>query len=99
VLCVPPCLSNFPLSLTYAVNECPNISKVLGAPLLRQEVLDIVKELVELRLPNLHVCITSRPEIDIQNAVKKLTRLRVSLHGQDGQKGDFGTYDHKPIQS
>jgi hypothetical protein len=67
-----------------AVDECPNISQALGAPLSRQEVLDVVKELVELRLTNLHVCITSRPEVDIQNAVKQLTCLKISLHNQDG---------------
>jgi hypothetical protein len=75
-----------------AVDECPNISKTPGAPLSRQEVLDVVKELVELRLPYLHVCITSRPEVDIQNAIRQLKCVKVSLHNQDGQKGDIARY-------
>jgi hypothetical protein len=82
-----------------AVDECPNISKALGAPLSRQEVLDVVEELVELGLPNLHVCMTSRPEIDIQNAVKQLTCLKVSLHDQDGQKEDIATYVRSVVYS
>jgi hypothetical protein len=82
-----------------AVDECPNISKALGAPLSRQEVLDVVEELVELGLPNLHVCMTSRPEMDIQNAVKQWTCVKVSLHDQDGQKEDIATYVRSVVYS
>jgi hypothetical protein len=82
-----------------AVDECPNMSNVLGAPLSRQEVLDVVKELVELGLPNLHVCITSRPEVDIQNAMKQLTCLKMSLHNQDGQKEDIARYVRSVVYS
>jgi NACHT domain len=82
-----------------AVDECPNAPKEPGSPLSRQEVLDVVKELVNLRLPNLHVCITSRPEVDIRNAIEKLARLRVSLHDQDGQKEDITTYVRSVVYS
>jgi hypothetical protein len=93
-------LSQVPIYLVIdAVDECPNIPKALGAPLSRQEVLDVVKELVKSRLPNLHVCITSRPEVDIRNAVEQLTCFRVSLHDQDGQKEDIGTYIRSVVYS
>ena len=82
-----------------AIDECPNMSNVLGAPLSRQEVLDVVKELVGWRLPNLHVCITSRPEVDIQNAIKQLTCVKVSLHNQDGQKADIARYVRSVVYS
>jgi hypothetical protein len=45
-----------------AVDECPNISEI---PSPRDHVLQLVKELVDLRLPKLHICVTSRPEVDI----------------------------------
>jgi len=44
------------------LNECPNSSRLLTQC---QEVLGIVKELIDLELPHLHFCVTSRPEIDI----------------------------------
>jgi hypothetical protein len=72
-----------------AVDECPNNS---GMPTAREEVLDLVKTLVVLSLPNLHICVTSRPEIDIQTVLEPLTSLRVSLHNQTGQKKDIIDY-------
>jgi len=45
-----------------ALDECPNSSGLLTQC---QEVLEIVKELIDLELPHLHFCVTSRPEIDI----------------------------------
>ena len=72
-----------------ALDECPNNS---GMPTAREEVLDLVADLVNLRLPNLHICVTSRPEIDIQTTLEPLTSLRVSLHNQTGQKKDIVDY-------
>jgi hypothetical protein len=72
-----------------ALDECPNDS---GLPTPREEVLDLVKNLVSLRVPNLRICVTSRPEIDIQSALEPLTSLRVSLHNQSGQKKDIVDY-------
>ena len=46
-----------------AIDECPNSS---GTPSAREEVLALVEELVELKLPNLHLCVASRPEMDIR---------------------------------
>jgi hypothetical protein len=72
-----------------ALDECPNNS---GLPTPREEVLDLIDNLVGLRLPNLHICATSRPEIDIQSTLEPLTTLRVSLHNQTGQKEDILEY-------
>jgi len=79
-----------------ALDECPNNS---GMPTPREEVLDLVKDLVELRLPNLRVCVTSRPEIDIQTTLEPLTSLRVSLHSQTGQKKDIVDYVTSVVSS
>ena len=79
-----------------ALDECPNDS---GLPTPREEVLDLIDNLVGLRLPNLHICVTSRPEIDIQTTLEPLTSLRVSLHNQSGQKEDIVDYVSSVVYS
>ncbi|KAN0141599.1 hypothetical protein V8E53_000061 [Lactarius tabidus] len=72
-----------------ALDECPN---TFGMPSPREVVLDFVKELVDLSLPRLHICITSRPEIDIRTVLEPLTTRRVSLHEETGQTKDIVEY-------
>jgi hypothetical protein len=79
-----------------ALDECPNNT---GMPTSREEVLDLVKNLVGLCLPNLHICATSRPEVDIQSTLEPLTSLRVSLHHQSGQKKDIVDYVNSVVYS
>ncbi|KAH9169876.1 hypothetical protein EDB89DRAFT_2072548 [Lactarius sanguifluus] len=57
--------------------ECPHN---FGIPSDLKRVLDFVKELVALRLPNLHICVTSRLEIDIGDSLEPLASHTVSLH-------------------
>lgn len=45
-----------------ALDECPN---TYCRPSPRQKVLMLVEELVDLHVPDLHICVTSRLEIDI----------------------------------
>ena len=79
-----------------ALDECPN---TFGMPSPRELVLDLVKELVELSLPNLHICITSRPEIDIRTVIEPLTTRRVSLHDETGQQEDIVEYVGSVVHS
>jgi hypothetical protein len=72
-----------------ALDECSNVS---GIPTPRKRVLQLVKELVDLHIPNLHTCVTSRPEVDIRDVLEPLTSRRVSLHDQSGQKKDIEDY-------
>ena len=72
-----------------ALDESPITS---GIPSAREKVLRLLKELVDLDRPKLHICATSRPEIDIRNAIQPLTSLRVSLHDETGQKEDIADY-------
>jgi len=72
-----------------AVDECPLTSSV---PSPREEVLELVEELVGLHLPDVHICVTSRPELDIQAILKPLTPHPVSLHDETGQKQDIADY-------
>ena len=70
-----------------------------GIPSARESVLQLLKELVDLGLPKLHICATSRPEIDIRNAIEPLTPPRVSLHNQTGQKEDIAEYVRSIVYS
>ena len=76
-----------------ALDESPN---TLGIPSPRERVLHLLEELVELRLPNLHICVTSRPEVEIRDVLEPLTSCgesrQVSLHDQTGQKQDIVDY-------
>ena len=72
-----------------ALDECPNDS---GIPQPREKVLELVTELVELRHPNLRLCITSRPEFDIRSTLEPLATQQVSHHDENGQKRDINDY-------
>ena len=72
-----------------ALDECP-ITTTIPSP--REEVLELVDELVGLQLPNVHICVTSRPEQDIQAVLKGLTLHPVSLHDESGQQQDIVDY-------
>jgi hypothetical protein len=74
-----------------ALDECPNDS---GIPSSRETVLELVKDLVELRRPNLRLCITSRPEFDIRTTLEPLATQQLSLHDESGQKQDINYLRH-----
>jgi hypothetical protein len=69
-----------------ALDECPNFS---GYPTPREQVLRVVQELVYLRLPHVHLCIMSRPEVDIRDVLEGLADHNLSLHEQAGQNQDI----------
>ncbi len=73
-----------------ALDECYNVSGYPTPP--RQEVPKIIKELMDLNLSHVHLCITSRHEMDILSALHPLEPVSVSLHDQDGQKADITQY-------
>jgi len=79
-----------------ALDECPDNT---GMPSSREQVLDLVKHLVSLCQNNLHICVTSRPEIDVRTTLEPLTSLRVSLHEQTGQKKDIIEYVSSVVHS
>jgi hypothetical protein len=71
-----------------ALDECPNSS---GIPTPREVVLDFLEDLVRLGLPNFHICVTSRPEVDIKDVLGPLART-LSLHDEIGQMKDISDY-------
>ena len=79
-----------------AIDESPNLS---GTPSAREEVLELVGELVDLELPNLHLCVASRPEIDIRLILDPLAAFKISLHEETGQKEDIVKYIKSVVYS
>ena len=79
-----------------ALDECPNFS---GYPSPREKVLIIVQELVNLPLLHVHFGITSRPEVDIRDALEALAVHNVSLHNQAGQNQDICDYINSVVYS
>jgi len=71
------------------LDECPSDS---GVKSHRERFLELVEKLVDLQLPNVRICATSRPEADIQTALESLTSHAVSLHGEAGQEKDIADY-------
>jgi hypothetical protein len=55
-----------------ALDECPNIS---GMPTPREQVLEFLTYLVQLKLPNVHICVSSRFEVDIRKVLEPLASL------------------------
>ena len=79
-----------------ALDECPNSS---GTPSTRERVLELIEEVVDLKLPNLHLCVASRPEMDIRVVLEPITCLKISLHDESGQKEDIIKYIKSIVHS
>ena len=78
------------------LDECPKSS---GMPSSREKVLTLVEKLVGLALPNLRLCVTSRPEADIEAALRPLTPRSISLHEERGQRQDILNYVTSVVNS
>jgi hypothetical protein len=79
-----------------ALDECPNAS---GYPTKREQVLAVMQELIDLQLPQVHFCITSRPEIDIQDVLEPLAVYNMPLPKQAGQNRDIVNYINHFVRS
>jgi hypothetical protein len=71
-----------------ALDECPN-PPVRLTP--RKEVLHLFEELVD-SIPNLRICVASRPETDIKVVIDRLTSYTISLHDERGQIDDINDF-------
>ena len=72
-----------------ALDECLN-TPPLSSP--RKKVLALLKDFIDSKLPNLRICITSRPEVDIKVILDPRTFRSVSLHDEHGQEEDIRNY-------
>ena len=69
-----------------AVDECPDSEWTGFANTPRERVLDLLEELLELKLRNLRICVTSRPLVDIGDMLGRLASHHISLHDKHGRK-------------
>jgi hypothetical protein len=79
-----------------ALDECPNS---YGTPSPRDNVIGLIEGLVSLHLPNLHICVTSRPESNIQAVLNHFTTRSISLHDERGQRQDILEYVKSVVNS
>jgi hypothetical protein len=71
------------------LDECPTTT---GMPSPRENIFGLVEELVGLHIPNLRICVTSRPEADISDVLQPLAFRSISLHEENGQVQDIAEY-------
>ena len=71
------------------LDECPITT---GLVFTRKNVLELVEELVNSHIPNLRICVTSRPEADISDVLEPLTFSSISLHEENRQVQDIAEY-------
>jgi hypothetical protein len=79
-----------------ALDECSNTSAM---PSPRSKVLKLVVHLIESRLTNLRICVTSRPELDIKVVLGPLAFRSISIHEERGQLEDIETYIRSVINT
>ena len=72
-----------------ALDEYPDNTAILSP---REKVLMLLEELIHSRIPDLRICVTSRPEIDIKTALDAFAFCSVSLHDESGQIQDINNY-------
>jgi len=85
-----------------ALDECPDSpspGSLPGVPTPRQSVLKIVEGLSKSNFQNLHFCLTSRHEVDIQAVIDPLEPESLSLHAQPGQLAAIRQYVESVVDS
>ncbi len=93
VECLKEMLSHQAQGPTFIILDALDESPITASiPSAREEVLELLDELVSLHLPNLHICVTSRPEHDIRVVVECLAEHPVSLHDESGQQEDISNF-------
>ncbi|EMD37982.1 hypothetical protein CERSUDRAFT_122810 [Gelatoporia subvermispora B] len=71
-----------------ALDECPDS----GTMSPRNRVLKLIQDLLCLRLPNVHFCLTSRPETDIAAVFSPLNTQSIAIDENIGQDRDMADY-------
>ena len=81
-----------------ALDECPDGP---GMPSAREEVLQLVEELVisHSEHPNVRLCVASRPEIDIRKVLGPLNPFEISLHDEGGHNVDIFNFIESVVYS
>jgi hypothetical protein len=77
------------------LDECPSTT---GMPSPRENVFGLLEELVGLHIPNLRICVTSRPDADISDVLQPLAFHSISLHEENGQVRDIAEFVKSVIE-
>ena len=99
IQCLKEVLEHLLHDRVYIVVDAVDESLITGFPSPREKVLELIKELVDLRHPNMRLCITSRPEVDIKKVLKPLARHAFSLHDEGGQRDNIISYIESVVRS
>ena len=83
----------------YVVLDSLDECRVTSTPSPREEVLRLVEDLMDSKIPNLRICVTSRPDIDIKDVLNPLTFRSISLHDEVGQMEDIDNYIRSFVHS
>jgi hypothetical protein len=79
-----------------ALDECSDSSPM---PSHREKALVLVEKLINLKLPNLRICVTSRPEVDIKTVLEPLAFRSISLQDEMGQMEDVENYIKSVVET
>ena len=79
-----------------ALDECPSTADLLSS---REKVLMFFEDLIDSKFPNLRICVTSRPEVDIKLVLQPLALHSVSIHDESGQMNDIENYVKSAVNS
>jgi hypothetical protein len=92
------CLPEQPVTyiIIDALDECLSMSGVVSP---RDQVIELVEELVKLGVPTLRLCLTSHPEADIVLTLEPLSSHAVCLHKEIGQNEDIANYVKSVVKS
>jgi hypothetical protein len=100
VQCLKEVLSQSAQAPVYLiVDALDELSKNSGMLSSQEQVLELIKDLVMMYLPNLHLCVTSCPVYDIKTSLEPLTTLRIPLHDQIEQTRDIDHYINSVVHS
>jgi hypothetical protein len=78
-----------------ALDECPDTSPI---PSHREKALELLEKLIESQIPDLRICVTSRPEINIKVVLQPLTFRSISLQDETGQMEDIERYIKSAVE-
>ena len=90
--CLKDMLSSPGQGQIYIIVDALDESPDSGMPSAREEVLKLIEELVDLKLQNVHLCVASRPEMDIRTMLEPLIPLKISIHEESGHQEDIIEY-------
>ena len=91
IQCLKKVLELFFHDRVYIIVDAVDESLITGWPSPRENILKLIKDFTNLH-PNMRLCVTSRPEVDIQTVLEPLAPHAFSLHDEEGQKDNIINY-------